>query len=131
LTVTLGLLPVGAGTGAVLHLYAGMSPAVVIAVVLIITLVPSVAAIICARAPHRPAMCKERSDAEVRKAVARTLDGKITSAEDAAAVLRALRSEAPPAPESADAGTLVSLTPPAADGTAAPADLFPRAADSP
>lgn len=71
------------GMGAVLHLYAGVSPIIAVALTAAAT-VPAIAAtIICALAPHRPALVRERSMAQIRSAV---IKGKI-QAKDAALLL--------------------------------------------
>lgn len=74
-----GLVPIcSSGTGAIVHLYAGVSPGAVIAVILIVTVLTSIAAIV----PYLPELITARSMAIVRAAVL----AKTISAADAAVI---------------------------------------------
>jgi len=77
--------------GVLSHLYANVGSYVVIASIAFVTLVTSLAAVACARAPYRAEVCEEESKARVRDAF---LDGKIT-AHDASAIIN---GEEPPIP---------------------------------
>ncbi len=88
--LAVSLMPIGAGgassgVGAFLHLYAGMSPGVVVAVTAVVTIVTCIAAVFCALAPHLHALCRERSLARVRCAA---LEGTI-SVKEAVSLIRA------------------------------------------
>jgi len=78
------MAPLGAsGLGAVLHMYVGISPSMAAVLAVIVTMPAIVATIACTVIPHRPAIVREKSMAQIRSAV---IEGKI-EAKDAVLLL--------------------------------------------
>lgn len=92
---TFSLMPVGgSGTGAALHLFANVPPAMAVTVAIVVTITTCVAAVAYAWAPPMAEILRQRSMARFRSTViSEVIAGHITT-EEAAALLSAGESGA-------------------------------------
>ena len=72
--------PGASSSGAVLHLYAGVSPSTAVALTAVLAVSAIVTTIVCAVIPQHPASVRESSKAQIRSAV---IEGKIRAEEPA------------------------------------------------